>query len=119
MEGSFSTDQGWGWFQDDSSALHLSCALFLLLLHQLRLRSSATRSQRGDPWHQFSSVQSLSRVQVCDPVDCSTPGLPVHHQLLELAQTHVPRISDAIQPSHPLSSTSPPAFSLSQDQGLF
>ena len=49
----------------------------------------------------------------------STPGLPVHHQLPELAQTHVHRVSDAIQPPHPLSSPSPPAFSLSQYQGLF
>ena len=52
-------------------------------------------------------------------MDCSTPGLPVHHQLLELALTHVHRISDAIQPSHPLSSPSPPAINLSQHQGLF
>ena len=47
------------------------------------------------------------------------PGLPVHHQLLEFTQTHVHRLGDAIQPSHPLSSTSPPAFNLSQHQGLF
>ena len=53
----------------------------------------------------FSSVQSLSRVRLCNPMDCSTPGLPVHHQVLELAQTH--RIGDTIQPSHPLSSPSP------------
>ena len=52
-------------------------------------------------------------------VDCSTPGLPVHHHLLELAQTQAHRGGDAIQPSHPLSSPSPPAFSLSQQQGLF
>ena len=52
----------------------------------------------------------------CDPVDCSTPGFPVHHQLPKLAQTH---ISVAMQPSHPLSSPSPPAFSLSQHQGFF
>ena len=52
-------------------------------------------------------------------MDCSTPGLPVHHQLLELAQTHVYLLGDAIQPSHPLSPPSPPAFSLSQHQGLF
>ena len=51
-------------------------------------------------------------------MDCSTPGLPVHHQLPELAQTHVHRVGDAIQPSHPLSSPSPPAFNLSQHQGL-
>ena len=52
-------------------------------------------------------------------VDCSTPGLPVHHQLLEFTQTHVHRLGDAIQPSHPLLSPSPPAFNLSQHQGLF
>ena len=52
-------------------------------------------------------------------MDCSTPGLPVHHQLLELTQTHVHWVSDAIQPSHPLSPPSPPTFNLSQHQGLF
>ena len=56
---------------------------------------------------------------LCDPMDCSTPGIPVHHQLPELAWTHVHGVSDAIQPSHPLSSPSPPAFSLSQHWGLF
>ena len=55
----------------------------------------------------------------CDPMDCSMPGFPVHHQLPKLAQTHVHRVSDAIQPSHPLLSPSPPAFNLSQHQGLF
>ena len=55
---------------------------------------------------QFSSV-SQSCPTPCDPMDCSTPGLPVHHQLLELAQTHVHQVGDAIQPSHPLSSPSP------------
>ena len=52
-------------------------------------------------------------------MDCSTPGLPVHHQLLEFTQTHVHWAGDAIQPPHPLSSPSPPAFNLSQHQGLF
>ena len=52
-------------------------------------------------------------------MDCSTPGLPVHRQLLELTQTHIHQVSDAIQPSHPLLSPSPPAFHLSQYQGLF
>ena len=56
---------------------------------------------------------------LCDPMDCSTPGLPVHHQLPEFTQTHVHWVSDAIQPSHPLLSPSPPAFNLSQHQGLF
>ena len=52
-------------------------------------------------------------------MDCSMLGFPVHHQLREFTQTHVHRISDAIQPSHPLLSLSPPAFNLSQHQGLF
>ena len=52
-------------------------------------------------------------------MDCSTPDFPVYHQLLELAQTHVHRVGGAIQPSHPLLSPSPPAFNLSQHQGLF
>ena len=56
---------------------------------------------------------------LCDFKDCSTPGFLVHHQLLELTQTHVHRFGDAIQPSHPLSSPSPLAFNLSQHQGLF
>ena len=66
---------------------------------------------------QFSSVIQ-SCLTFCDPMDCSTPGLPVHHQLPEFTQTHVHCISDAIQPSHPLSSPSPPTFNLSQHQGL-
>ena len=56
---------------------------------------------------------------LCNPMDCSTPGLPVLHHLLELTQTHIHRLSDAIQPSHPLLSPSPPAFNLSQHWGLF
>ena len=52
-------------------------------------------------------------------MDCSTPGFPVHHQLPELTQTHILQVSEAIQPSHPLVSTSPPAFGLPQQQGLF
>ena len=55
---------------------------------------------------------------LCNPMGCSMPGFPVYHQLLELAQTYVHWVSDAIQPSHPLSSPSPPAFNLSQHQGL-
>ena len=70
---------------------------------------------------QVSSVSSVAQsyLTLCNPMDCSTPGFPVHHQLLKLAQTHVHQVSDAIQPSHPLSSTSSPAFNLSQHQGLF
>ena len=66
----------------------------------------------------FSSVQSLSHFQLCDPMNCSMPGLPVHHQLPEFTQTPVHWVN-AIQPSHPLSSPSPPALNLSQHQGLF
>ena len=65
------------------------------------------------------SVLLLSCIWLCNPMDCSTPGFPVHNQLLELTQTHVHWVGDAIQPSHPLSSLSPPAFNLSQHQGLF
>ena len=68
---------------------------------------------------QFTSVQSLSRVWLCDPMDFSTPGIPVHHQLPEYTQTHVHWVGDTIQPSYPLLSPSPPTFNLSQHQGLF
>ena len=68
--------------------------------------------------HQFSRV-TQSCPTLCDPMDRSTPDLPVYHQLPEFTQTHVDRISDAIQPSHSLSSPSPPALNLSQHQGLF
>ena len=71
----------------------------------------------------LQSVQFSSVTQLCltlgNPMNCSTPGLPVHHQLPEFTQTHVHRVSDAIQPSHPLSSPSPPALNPSQHQGLF
>ena len=77
--------------------------------HFLRLR---------DPSVQFSSV-AQSCLTLCDPMNCSTPGHPVHHQLPEFTQTHVHRVSDAIQPSHPLSSPSPPAPNPSQHQSLF
>ena len=81
--------------------------------NQIRLWCSGL----GSHWHCWSvhfshSVVSTSLL----PMDCSTPGFPVHHQLPEVAQTHVHRVGDAIQPSHPLSSPSPPAFSLSQHQ---
>ena len=72
----------------------------------------------SEPPLQFSSV-AQSCPTLCDPMNRSTPGLPVHHQLPEFTQTHVHRVSDAIQPSHPLSSPSPPAPNPSQHQGLF
>ena len=71
---------------------------------------------------QFNSVQFSSVAQscliLCDPMNCSIPGSPVHHKLQELAQIYVCWVSDAIQSSHPLSSPSPPAFNLSQHQDL-
>ena len=67
---------------------------------------------------QFSSV-AKSCPTLCDPMDWSTPGLAVHHQLFEFTQSHVHWVGDAIQPSHPLSSTSLPALNLSEHQGLF
>ena len=67
---------------------------------------------------QFISVAQLCRT-LCNPMDCSTPGLPVHHQLPEFTQTHVYWVGDVIQPSHPLSSPSSPTFNISQHRGLF
>ena len=74
----------------------------------------------GNPYFvvQLSSVAQLC-LTLCNPMDCSTSGLPVHHQLLQFTQTHVPRVHDAIQTSHPLLSPSPPAPNPSQHQGLF
>ena len=70
-------------------------------------------------WYVINSVQSLSRVWLCNSKDYSMSSFPVHHQLSEFAQTHLHQVGDAIQPCHPLLSASPPAFSLSQHQGLF
>ena len=67
------------------------------------------------------SVSSVTQLcmTLCDPMDCNTPGFPVHHQLLEFTQTHVRQVDDAIQPSHSLSAPSPPASNLSQHRGFF
>ena len=87
--------------------------------HWVKHHSSEFLLQKHSLWKQvFSSVTQLC-LTLCDPIDCSTSGFPVHHQLPELTQTHVHRVSDAIHPSHPLSSPSPPTFNLSQHQGLF
>ena len=94
------------WWIDAGSALHPHLSLVDLLLFTSWIFS------------QFSSV-AQSCPTLCDPMNCSTPGLPVHHQLLEFTQTHAHRVGDAIQPSHPLSSPSPPAPNPSQHQGLF
>ena len=78
----------------------------------LKLKIFCTAKER------ISSVTQPS-LTLCDPMDCSTPDFPVHHQLLGPTQTHVHRVGDAIQPSHPLLSLSPPAFNLFQHQSLF
>ena len=77
-------------------------------------------SHQGNPASsvQFSSVAQLCPT-LCNPMDCIMPGFLVHHQLPELTQTHVHQVGDAVQPSRPLSSPSPPAFNHSQHQGLF
>ena len=97
----------------------------LLGLEVSLLEKSLIHNQEGyyeNPWKNFS-VQFSSVTQscptLCDPINCRTPGLPVHHQLLEFTQTQVHRVGDAIQPSHPLLSPSPPAPNPSQHQGLF
>ena len=91
----------------------------------LKVEIGVWNSQGGEkdkrfyiPLHSFSSV-TQSCPTLCDPMNRSTPRLPVHHQLLEFTQTHVHRVGDAIQPSHPLSSPSPPAPNPSQHQRLF
>ena len=99
---------------------HLTC----LLRNLYASKEGTVRTGHGTMnWFQIGKVQFSSITQsclsLCDPMDCSTPGFPVHHQLPELAWTHVHWVGDALQPSHPLSSLSPPAFSLSQHQGLF
>ena len=82
-------------------------------------RPSRTNTKKRCPFHhQFSSVIQ-SCLTLCNQMDCYMLGFPVHHQFLELTQTHVPFGGDAIQLSHPLSSPSPPTFNLPQHQGLF
>ena len=83
---------------------------------ELEKQKTVNKMTVGTP--SISSV-AQSCPTLCDPMDCSTPGFPVHHQLPELAQTHARQVGGAIEPSHPLSPTSPPALSLSQHQGLF
>ena len=85
-----------------------TCLIALTSLYCLDLCSSV----------QFSSVPQLC-LTLCEPIDCSMPGLPVHHRLLEFTQAHVHWVRDAIWPSHPLSSPSPLVFNFSQHQGLF
>ena len=111
---------------------HLILCCPLLLLPSLFLSIGIFPKELALPSHQAAKVLELQLVcsvqfnsvthscpTLCNPMNCSTPDLPVHHQLLDLAQTQVHQVSDAIQPSRPLSSPSPPAFNLSQYQSLF
>jgi len=86
-------------------------------------RSGPPEDSRGQsvssPFSASSCCCSVPSDSLQNPMDCSTPGFPVLHHLPKLAQTHVHRVADAIQPSRPLSSPSPPAFNLSQHQGFF
>ena len=94
--------------------------VFLTKLRELKIKLNFNLNEltKQKLEYQFSSV-AQSCPTLCNPMDCSMPGFPVHQQLLELAQTDVHQVGDAIQPSHPLLSPSPPAFNLSQHQGLF
>ena len=110
----------------DTRAIHCSVLAWIIPWTEEPGRLQSIGSQRvGHSWAhkslhmvQFSSF-AQSCPTVCDPMNRSTPGLPVHDQLPEFTQTHVHRVSDAIQPSHPLSSPSPPAPNPSQHQSLF
>ena len=92
-------------------------------LHGYQFSTVCYRSTVCTPSHHFNTLQFSSVAQscptICDLMNCSTPGLPVHHQIPESTQTHVHPVGDAIQPSHPLSSPSPPAPNSSQHHGLF
>ena len=90
----------------------------LSVLHPLPIKKAIHSSKLRMSAVQFSSV-AQSCLTLCSPMDCSTPGLPVHHQLPEPTQTHVHSVSNAIQPSHSRSSPFPPVFNFSQHQGLF
>ena len=85
----------------------------------MALKEKAKLISSSTVLYQFSQFSCSVMSHSLHPMDCSTPGFPVHHQLTELAQTHGHWVGDAIQPSHPLSSPYPPAFNLSQHQGLF
>ena len=102
--------------------LYLSICLLAKIYLGPQSKNSSHLHDHSQTYQSVSqSVSSVTQscLTLCDPMDRSTPGLPVHHQLPESMQTHVHRVGDAIQPSHLLLSPSPPAFNLSQHQGLF
>ena len=93
--------------------------IFLFLSHvTTAFLGASLLSWSSDSFSLFSLV-TQSCPTLCNPMNCSTPGVPVHHQLPESTHTHIHRVDDAIQPSHPLSSPSSPALNLSQHQYLF
>ena len=109
-----------------NTRVHVSLSILVLSFKPPFQLSSFTFIRRffsSFPFLPFSSVQFSSVTQscptLCNPMNCSTPGLPVHHQLPEFTRTHVHRVGDAIQPSHPLSSPYPPAPNTSQHQNYF
>ena len=114
----------WDWLPDSSMSRKLDTLRCPCSVAQLvRLFATPWTAARQTHFMGVNTVQFSSVAQSCptpcNPVNRSTPGLPVHHQLPEFTQTHVHCVGDAIQPSHPLSSPSPPALNLSQHHGLF
>ena len=115
------------WITNQSELAPIMQEIFIGRFHERYSKCNSKSIFQSDtliPVRGPSKVQSVSSVAqscstLCDPMDCSKPGFPVHHQLLELAQTHVHRVGDASQPSHPLLSPSSLAFSPSQHQKLF
>ena len=124
---------GWRWNYREGQLTYLLCMIFRTIVEKTFSVLSIQRRFYPDhlrgknlnivlfQWIYTWNISSVTQLcpTLCDPRDCSTQDLPVHHQLLELAQTHVHQVGDDIQSSHPLSDSSPPAFSLSQHQGLF
>ena len=107
------------WNGNTSLSLEPTCSLFLSLRKEPWPLTRRGGSGWACLWASCYCSVAQSRPTLCDPIDWSTPGFPVHHHLPELDQTHVHWVGDAVQPSQPLSSASPPAFNLSHHQGLF
>ena len=119
----FSRQEYWSGLLFPLQGIFLTQGSNLCLLHLLHWQVNSFTSEPPILYKnfQFSSFSSVAQSYptLCDPMNRSTPGLPVHHQFPEFTQTHVHRVSDAIQPSHPLLSPSPPAPNPSQHQSLF